>query len=66
MTPFIAQNRNTYMDLVKEVASKGPDSLRSIAIKEDQKYCNYLQLLSCAKGICSLLSNLDLKTVSWS
>nr|GMC74869.1 malonate--CoA ligase-like isoform X1 [Ipomoea batatas] len=50
------------MDLVKEVASKGPDSFGSIAIKADQKCCSYLQLVSCAKGICSLLSNLDLKT----
>ncbi|XP_019194137.1 PREDICTED: malonate--CoA ligase-like isoform X2 [Ipomoea nil] len=50
------------MDLVKEVASKGPDSFGSIAIKADQKCFSYLQLISCAKGICSLLSNLDLKT----
>ncbi|XP_019194139.1 PREDICTED: malonate--CoA ligase-like isoform X3 [Ipomoea nil] len=57
-----AQKSSIYMDLVKEVASKGPDSFGSIAIKADQKCFSYLQLISCAKGICSLLSNLDLKT----
>lgn len=50
------------MDLVKEVASKGTDSAGRIAISADQKSCSYLQLISCAKRICSLLTNLDLKT----
>lgn len=52
----------SYMELVKEVASKGPESQKNIAIRADEKSYSYLQLISSARRISSLLSKLDLKT----
>lgn len=53
------------MELVKEVASKGPESQENIAIRADEKSYTYLQLISSARRISNLLSNLDLKIVSF-
>lgn len=53
------------MELVKEVASKGPESQKNIAIRADEKSYSYLQLISSARRISNLLSKLELKTVSW-
>lgn len=50
------------MELVKEVANKGPESQKNIAIRADEKSYSYLQLLSSARRISNLLSKLDLKT----
>ncbi|XP_019260109.1 PREDICTED: malonate--CoA ligase-like isoform X2 [Nicotiana attenuata] len=49
------------MELVKEIASKGPESQGNIAIRVDEKSYTYLQLISSASSISSLLSNLDPK-----
>lgn len=62
---FSATSSISYMELVKEVASKGPESQKNIAIRADEKSYSYLQLISSARRISSLLSKLDLKTVSW-
>ncbi|XP_019224889.1 PREDICTED: malonate--CoA ligase isoform X1 [Nicotiana attenuata] len=56
-----ASNISSYMELVKEVASKGPESQENIAIRADEKSYTYLQLISSARRISNLLSNLDLK-----
>lgn len=53
------------MELVKEVANKGPEAQKNIAIRADEKSYSFLQLLSSARRISNLLSKLDLKTVSW-
>lgn len=53
------------MELVKEVANKGPESQQNIAIRADEKSYSYLQLISSARRISNLLSKLGLKTVSW-
>ncbi|PHT47073.1 Malonate--CoA ligase [Capsicum baccatum] len=50
------------MELVKEVTSKRPESQEDIAIQADKKSYTYLQLVSSARRISNLLSNLDLKT----
>ncbi|KAF3613613.1 hypothetical protein FXO38_36138 [Capsicum annuum] len=55
----------SYMELVKEVANKGPESQQNIAIRADEKSYSYLQLISSARRISNLLSKLGLKTVSW-
>ncbi|KAJ8539289.1 hypothetical protein K7X08_013541 [Anisodus acutangulus] len=52
----------SYMELVKEVANKGPESQQNIAIRADEKSYSYLQLISSARRISNLLSKLDLKT----
>nr|XP_016466563.1 PREDICTED: malonate--CoA ligase-like isoform X1 [Nicotiana tabacum] len=52
----------SYMELVKEVASKGPESQQNIAIRADEKSYSYMQLISSARKISNLLSKLDLKT----
>ncbi|XP_049397934.1 probable CoA ligase CCL8 isoform X2 [Solanum stenotomum] len=52
----------SYMELVKEVASKGPESQKNVAIRADEKSYSYLQLISSARKISNLLSKLDLKT----
>ncbi|KAK4726580.1 hypothetical protein R3W88_031497 [Solanum pinnatisectum] len=52
----------SYMELVKEVSSKGPESQKNIAIRADEKSYSYLQLISSARKISNLLSKLDLKT----
>ncbi|CAN4115719.1 unnamed protein product [Withania somnifera] len=52
----------SYMELVKEVASKGPESQKNIAIRAADMSYSYLQLISSARRISSLLSKLDLKT----
>ncbi|OIS96120.1 malonate--coa ligase [Nicotiana attenuata] len=49
------------MELVKEIASKGPESQGNIAIRVDEKSYTYLQMISSATSISSLLSNLDPK-----
>ncbi|XP_070053860.1 probable CoA ligase CCL8 isoform X1 [Nicotiana tomentosiformis] len=56
-----ASNISIYMELVKEVASKGPESQENIAIRADEKSYTYLQLISSARRTSNLLSNLDLK-----
>ncbi|XP_059285432.1 probable CoA ligase CCL8 [Lycium ferocissimum] len=50
------------MELVKEVANKGPESQQNIAIRADEKSYSYLQLISSARRISNLLSKLDLKS----
>ncbi|PHU06094.1 Malonate--CoA ligase [Capsicum chinense] len=50
------------MELVKEVANKGPESQQNIAIRADEKSYSYLQLISSARRISNLLSKLGLKT----
>lgn len=62
---FSATSSISYMELVKEVASKGPESQQNIAIRADEKSYSYMQLISSARRISNLLSKLDLKTVSW-
>ncbi|KAM3380215.1 putative CoA ligase CCL8 isoform X1 [Capsicum galapagoense] len=57
-----ASNISSYMELVKEVTSKRPESHEDIAIQADKKSYTYLQLVSSARRISNLLSNLDLKT----
>ncbi|KAM3267976.1 hypothetical protein P3S67_031961 [Capsicum chacoense] len=57
-----ASNISSYMELVKEVTSKRPESQEDIAIQADKKSYTYLQLVSSARRISNLLSNLDLKT----
>ncbi|XP_047256276.1 probable CoA ligase CCL8 isoform X4 [Capsicum annuum] len=52
----------SYMELVKEVANKGPESQQNIAIRADEKSYSYLQLISSARRISNLLSKLGLKT----
>ncbi|XP_060172839.1 probable CoA ligase CCL8 isoform X2 [Lycium barbarum] len=52
----------SYMELVKEVANKGPESQQNIAIRADEKSYSYLQLISSARRISNLLSKLDLKS----
>ncbi|MCE0481427.1 hypothetical protein HAX54_039188 [Datura stramonium] len=52
----------SYMELVKEVACKGPELQQNIAIRADEKSYSYLQLISSARRISNLLSKLNLKT----
>ncbi|KAK4361909.1 hypothetical protein RND71_017150 [Anisodus tanguticus] len=54
-----ASNISSYMELMKEVASKRPESQEDIAIRVDEKSYSYLQLVSSARRISNLLSNLD-------
>ncbi|KAL3511772.1 hypothetical protein ACH5RR_024489 [Cinchona calisaya] len=57
-----ASKSSLLMELVKVTASKGSQMGLSIAIRSEQKSYTYLQLISSAWRISSLLCNCDLKT----
>ncbi|CAH9088552.1 unnamed protein product [Cuscuta europaea] len=57
-----APNSSTNMELVKEIASREPECQGKIAIRDDEKSCSYLQLISYAAKICDMLSNPNLKS----
>ncbi|XP_031092797.1 malonate--CoA ligase [Ipomoea triloba] len=56
-----APHISTFMELVKEIASWSPESQQNIVIKDDQKCCSYLQLISYAGRIHDQLTNLHQK-----